>query len=926
MLSIHPFDNSNMSGHLSIHDTLKAQAQRTPEGIAIAALGRKPLTYSRLLEQIDVVVETLNAVGLGRSDRVALVLPNGPAMAVSFLGVAAEAICAPLNPAYKAGEFEFYLSDLKASALIVGCGTDSPAITVAQKLSVPIIELTLDPQDTAGVFSLRPQQPVTSARRGHGSAEAADVSLMLHTSGTTSRPKLVALTHTNLLTSANNVVASLLLTERDRCFNMMPLFHIHGLVGALLSSLMTGASVACAPGFDPEQLSSWWEDRRPTWYTAVPALHQAILSYKQTNCPDLQTSSLRLIRSCSAPLPLSLMRELQEVFQVPVIESYGMTEAAHQIASNPLPPRERKVGSVGLPVGTDVCVVDQQGNSMPVGQCGEIAVRGPNVIRGYANNPAANATSFSSGWLRTGDLGYLDQDGYLFITGRLKEIINRGGEKISPYEVETVLMAHPAIAESAVFPLAHPNLGEEVAAAVVAEENASLAESEIQRFAAAKLADFKVPSRIAIVNRIPRGPTGKVQRLALAEQLGLTNRKALPEPEKMRPEPEDDNVLLRTPAEIKLAEIWGKVLGIDKVGLRDNFFELGGHSLLAIKLISELSKQFQIDVPVRLLFEAPTIAQLADRIEYQNNQPDLSNKGKSTYSHLVELHGGPTQKRIFCFPYLCGMRGDFAHFMRLARYLGSDYSFYGLQTKAAASDTPPHATIEELAANYVREIEDLEPNGPYYLLGDCAGAPEAYETARQLWARGKRVGLLMLLDARGPYLPDRYWRIGSFSILDLDRMRSRVLSSRLWMRCAHLAAAISRHLKESKKLPKGKRWGYLTAKTLERIRTHFRLSQEHTSGPSEEPETSLSASEQQLLEHISLVRRHYRSKWPSNYGGRLAVIVNKQSYGFDRSFGWAGMAVGGVETYAIRGDHISYMLEYAPLVADQLRACLEKAL
>ena len=255
----------------------------------------------------------------------------------------------------------------------------------------------------------------------------------------------------------------------------------------------------------------------------------------------------------------------------------------------------------------------------------------------------------------------------------------------------------------------------------------------------------------------------------------------------------------------------------------------------------------------------------------------------------------------------------------------SEYSFYGLQAKAADSHTPPHATVEELAAKYVREIEDFEPNGPYYLIGDCAGAPEAYETARQLWTRGKRVGLLVLLDARGPYLPGRYWRLGPYSIKDLDLLRSRLLRSRLGMWCRNLEAAISFHWQESKKLPKGERRRYLAAKALKRLKSQLGASQERTSGPSEEHETDLSATEQQLLEHVWLARRHYRSKWPSDYGGRLAVIVNEQWYGFDRTFGWAEMAAGGIETYGIPGDHISYMLEHVPLVADRLRACLKKA-
>jgi acyl-CoA synthetase (AMP-forming)/AMP-acid ligase II/thioesterase domain-containing protein/acyl carrier protein len=709
--------------YLSIYHLLKAQAELRPEAIAIAAPGRKPLSYSRLLQQVDVVVQTLNGLGVGRNDRVALVLPNGPEMAVSFLGVTAGATCAPLNPTYQANEFDFYLSDLKADALIVQSGADSPAIAVAQKSSVPIIELTPNSQDDAGLFALRTEQTVTSDRAGF--AEAGDVAVMLHTSGTTSRPKLVALTHTNLLTSADNVAAALLLTERDCCFNMMPLFHIHGLVGALLSSLIARASVVCTPGFDAEQFSSWWEECRPTWYTAVPPLHQAVLSCMESRSPNFRTSSLRLIRSCSAPLPPRLTRDLEEVFQVPVIEAYGMSEAAHQITSNPLPPRERKVGSVGLPVGTEVRVVDQQGNSVPVGECGEIVVRGPNVIRGYANNPAANATSFSSGWLKTGDLGQLDQDGYLFITGRLKEIINRGGAKISPYEVEAVLMDHPAIAESVVFPLPHPMLGEEVAAAIVPAENASLAESEIQRFAAVKLADFKVPSRIAIVNKIPRGPTGKVQRLALAEQLGLTgsDRSAFGEAKRI--------TLPRDKLELRLSTIWREVLGLTAVGIQDDFFALGGYSLLAMSLIARVEKEFHCSLPLRTLYEFPTIERLAGYLRL--------GKQTGTWSRLIPLNTGGSKPPFFL---LHGAE-------RLGRRIGVDRPVYALRPHGFDGQRAP-STVEEMAADYLREIRTVQSAGPYYLGGYSFGGLVALELAQQLTAQSQEVKLLILLDPTTP--------------------------------------------------------------------------------------------------------------------------------------------------------------------------------
>jgi thioesterase domain-containing protein len=417
-----------------------------------------------------------------------------------------------------------------------------------------------------------------------------------------------------------------------------------------------------------------------------------------------------------------------------------------------------------------------------------------------------------------------------------------------------------------------------------------------------------LPSAFVFLEALPLTPNGKV------------DRNALPAPDGSRLETAERFVAPSTANEKTLALIWAEILKLDKVGVHDNFFDLGGHSLLAIRLVSRLRKQFQPDLPIRIVFEAPTVAQLAARLELQDNKRAAAlDQPKAVFSHLVELQVRPDRTPIFCFPYRCGVQGEYVHFTRLAQYLGSDYSFYGLQAKAADSVTPPHETVEELAAEYVREITDVEPVGPYYLIGDCAGAPEAYETARQLWGRGKQVGLLVLMDAHGPYWPKHYWRVGSYSIKDLNLLRTQLVSSRPWKLCAYLAEAVSFHLRESKELSIGNRLRYLTEKVLGRIRTVIPSPM-----PSQEPE--LTASEEQLLQHITLARRRYRANWPSDcYPGALAVVVNEQWYGFDRCYGWKGTAARGVEVYSIPGDHISYMLEHVPLVADRIRDCLDRA-
>jgi acyl-CoA synthetase (AMP-forming)/AMP-acid ligase II len=485
---------------------------------AIGAPERPALSYADLRTHVGATVERLNALGIGRNDAVAIVLPNGPEMASAFVSIAAAATTAPLNPAYRHDEFRFYLTDLEASLLVVEEGSKSPALEVAAELGIEVATLRFDPRQPAGLFELdaKPKRP-----RPSGFAQPDDVALVLHTSGTTSRPKIVPLTQENVCASAANVAASIALSRADRCLNIMPLFHIHGLVAAVLASLQAGASVHCTPGFNALHFFRWLEEVQPTWYTGVPTMHQAILARAARNEKAIAAARLRLIRSSSASLPPQVMAELEKTFGAPVIEAYGMTEAAHQMASNPLPPRQRKPGSVGLPAGPDVAVMDERGLLLPAGTTGELVIRGANVTRGYKNNDAANAAAFTNGWFRTGDQGVMDQEGYFRLTGRLKEIINRGGEKISPREVDEVLLDHPAIAQVVTFAIPHPKLGEDVAAAVVLAEGAAADERSIRAFAAQRLADAKVPRTIVFLDEIPKGATGKLQRIGLAEKLGL---------------------------------------------------------------------------------------------------------------------------------------------------------------------------------------------------------------------------------------------------------------------------------------------------------------------------------------------------------------------------------------------------------------------
>ncbi|MBZ0128654.1 MAG: acyl--CoA ligase [Rhodobacteraceae bacterium] len=495
-------------------------SQHPEDAPAIGAPDRADLSYGALAAHLLAVRKALNAMGIGRGDRVAIVLPNGPEMASAFLAVAAAASAAPLNPAYTQDEFSFYLEDLRAKLVIVESGSTSPVRASAEALGVPVVEIKVGKDAPAGKFSFAAHDLAGTPSRS-GWSEGRDEALVLHTSGTTSRPKVVPLSTANVLASARHIAKALDLTGEDVGLSIMPLFHIHGLIASLLASMSAGAHVVCTPGFNALKFFQWFAAVNPTWYTAVPTMHQAILGRAARNPEALENSRLRFARSSSSSLPPPVMAEMEATFHCPVIEAYGMTEAAHQMASNPLPPKMRKPGTVGIAAGPEIAIMDEGGKLLAQGESGEIVIQGPNVTAGYENNPKANAENFTNGWFRTGDLGFLDKDGYLTISGRLKEIINRGGEKIAPREVDDVIQAHPAVEQVVTFAMPHDKLGEAVAAVVVLREGQSADAADLKAFAAEKLAAYKVPSKILIVDDIPKGATGKLQRIGLAEKLGL---------------------------------------------------------------------------------------------------------------------------------------------------------------------------------------------------------------------------------------------------------------------------------------------------------------------------------------------------------------------------------------------------------------------
>jgi len=468
------------------------------------------VTYDALRQQVLAMADALASAGIGRGDRVATALPNGLPAIVSFLAASIAGTAAPLNPAYPYEEFLFFLKDTNARLLLCPRAGAEYARSAAADLNIPVFSVEMS---DAGVVHLE------GAPGGKSAVEptADDIALILHTSGSTGRPKRVPLPHLNLAVSSANIANTYSLSEEDISLCIMPLFHIHGLIGSVMSTLLSGGAIVIPTKFNA--LSFWRtvKDHRVTWYSGVPTMHQLLLA--RTHHKPAEADCLRFIRSCSAPLSPELIHKIEGVFGVPFVEAYGMTEAAHQMTSNPLPPRLRKAGSVGVGAGIRISIMDSKGNHLGTNQRGEVAIQGASVFRGYENNPEANARSIVDGWFRTGDQGMLDEHCYLYLTGRIKDIVIRGGENIAPHEVDEVLMKHPAVAAAVAFGFAHPTLGEEVAAAVVLHEPHGASEAVLLKHCREWLAEYKCPKKIYLVKSIPTTATGKIRRRAVAAAL-----------------------------------------------------------------------------------------------------------------------------------------------------------------------------------------------------------------------------------------------------------------------------------------------------------------------------------------------------------------------------------------------------------------------
>ncbi|MCI5148258.1 MAG: hypothetical protein D3916_02460, partial [Candidatus Electrothrix sp. MAN1_4] len=575
----------------TLYEVIKKQAQVFPDHTVFITEDQSRINRSELFGFIDSGRKRLAELGISRFDRVAFVNNGDIEATILLLSIMSITTCAPMRPLQSATEFVSALKSLKATIVIIEAGL-SIALDAAKNLDLQLIKFV--PHGKSGMFVLIGN---TERKNKHETqALPDDIALLLHTSGSTSQPKLVPLLQRSLCITAWNTAQALELSSQDCCLNFLPLFHVHGLISCLMAPLIAGGSIICLPGFETKSFFHCLRTFQPTWYSASPPIHQIILRAIQRQNNKLHIPSLRFIRSGSAVLPPRIIHELEGIFGIPVIEAYGMTEAPN-ITGNPVD--ARKIGSVGKSVGPEIVIFDQTGETLKPNQPGEIAVCGLTVTPRYENNPKANAEAFYKGWFKTGDTGWLDDEGYLYLSGRKSEVVNRGGDKIAPSEIDQVLSQHPQIEQAVAFPVPHPSLGEDLAAAVVLKSPDALTKNDILRFLRQHLSLFKIPSRIVFLDEMPRGATGKVQRKRLS-QMCLNDNKA-------------GFVASRTELEHYLTNLWRKILGIEKVGIHDNFFELGGDSIkgtIVINQIQEKLSEFIVFGFVRL-FDAPTVAEFA---------------------------------------------------------------------------------------------------------------------------------------------------------------------------------------------------------------------------------------------------------------------------------------------------------------------------
>jgi acyl-CoA synthetase (AMP-forming)/AMP-acid ligase II/thioesterase domain-containing protein/acyl carrier protein len=657
-------------------------------------------------------------------------MPNGPKSALAIVAVACSAVSIPLNPRQTLREIEVCFAVLRPDAVFLVRGADSIVRRVAERRGITIIE-AVQPEDGFLNFTIAEMQSANARALDEDDEPDPNApAFILQTSGTTSAPKFIPTSHKNMLAAAARVRNWFDLTPQDRCLSASPIFYAHGLHVTVFAPILSGGTIAFPKDAFSFDYVEWFETLKPTWYSAGPTLHRLVFDHIKSDADDAKMGhSLRFVLSGGAPLPRDVKEGLQKALKVPVVEHYGSSEGL-QICSNQLQSGRSKPETCGIPSPDTIVIVDDNGRRLPPGQQGEILVGGPTVVSGYLNAPELNKAHFVNGWFKTGDIGSIDDDGFLSLHGRKNDLINRGGEKISPAEIDDILLCHPAVAEAAAFSVPHARLGEDVVAAVVLHSGATVSPEELRKYLRDQLASFKVPGKIFVRDKLPKGKTGKVIRRELSESLGSEIVVEKPNTSQSA----NESIPASGTLVVQLIELWERLLQTKSLTPDDDFSEKGGDSLLAMEMLSEVERLTGQTIPTSILFEARTIRQLTQKLYSLDIRPKpitvLNPDGRLV--PLILFHGD----------YLGG--GLYA--ARLAGLLGTDRPLAVIAPHDIEQEALPRS-IEEIASDGLALVLKAQAKGPYRLCGYCLGGIFAFEVARLLMATGEKVEFVGMIDS-----------------------------------------------------------------------------------------------------------------------------------------------------------------------------------
>lgn len=859
------------SAPLTLYAALSRLADAAPTRPALLATRFAPLDRAALREQLDGIRRCLRRAGFGAQARIGVMIPEAAQAAVGILGVACAAVAVPLDPRLGPAELDQFLEQLPLDALLIIDGGPDEGYRAAHRHDLPLIIAEPAEDGSAG---LQLRAPLAAVAAVDAEPDADAPAFILRSSGTTALPKLIPFSHRNMLAAARNWQNWFRLTAGDRCLCVSAPYYSHGLKVTILTPLLTGGSVAFPLSAATVDLHEWLVTLQPSWYSAGPALHRAMLEATRSRPESCAAHRLRFASSGGAPLQSDVIDGLQAALGMPLLEHYGSSEAA-QIAVNAPFPGAHKAGTVGRPLPGTVRIVDEAGVPVASGARGEVLLSGPTLMAGYLGDPALNQAAFRDGWFHSGDVGSFDEDGFLRLHGRLREVINRGGEKVSLQEVDDALLRHPAVAEAAAFAVPHPRLGQDVAAAVVLRPGLHVEPEALREFLREELVYFKIPRRVQLLDELPRGLTGKVQRQRLSDALLVLRA------EEARAGAATQAASL-APLEREVLEVWRRLLKTDAVGPDDNFFDCGGDSLLATEMLAELEQRLGRMIPESLLIE-DSARKLAARLQ------DLAGE----VIPVIDFNPDPQRTPLFWF------HGDFAqggyYIRRLARLLGPRQPLVAIAPHGLDNEPIPE-TVEQMARARLPLILERQAHGPYRIGGYCNGALVAFETARLLIEAGEEVEIVALIDP--PTANVRPW--SRVILRTLDALLPDTPLARAY-------EALSR-FGETSKWPYPKRIANLLYKLGERLVSSARAD-------AAQP-TARDLEVRERFQRYSLAMARYLP-------GRLAAPVVYFSADY-ASHAWRNMGIR-FESYDVQGGHHRCVKDYTASIATPLRALLERA-